>query len=344
MEIKATNINDAFIGILDKFLDPNATNHSVQGSRNGDVLRLNEPLTVTYNRPWQRVLFNAERNCNPFFHLAEAMWMLAGCNDVKYLAQFVPRMKEFSDNGITFHGAYGFRWRYIFNLGDQLDSIIEMLRYNPDTRRAVLQMWDATRDLGIDSKDLPCNTHIYFQKAGTGLDMTVCNRSNDLIWGLAGANMVHFSILHEYMALMTAMPIGRYHHFTTNPHIYIANYPLPALRRMFDCDTLRTPHNKYPFSASLFYYEYPKPADARFYLDLKTYFNTQNLEYLGRSPWLFLSRTFFPMLRTWEAHRAGHETCAVDLAGTIHSTDWRLACESWLQRLYEKRSTKAKKE
>jgi hypothetical protein len=52
------------------------------------------------------------------------------------------------------------------------------------------------------------------------LDMTVTNRSNDLIWGCLGANYVHFSFLQEYMATKLGVEVGTYYHFTNNLHVY----------------------------------------------------------------------------------------------------------------------------
>ena len=73
-------------------------------------------------------------------------------------------------------------------------------------------MWDAKKDLTHlnISKDLPCNTHVYFSIRDGFLDMTVCNRSNDLIWGCCGANAVHMSYLQEYVAIMCGVDIGFY--------------------------------------------------------------------------------------------------------------------------------------
>ncbi len=38
-------------------------------SRNGPVLVIDEPVIITYEKPQERVLFNKERDANPFFHL-----------------------------------------------------------------------------------------------------------------------------------------------------------------------------------------------------------------------------------------------------------------------------------
>jgi thymidylate synthase len=118
---------------------------------------------------------------------------------------------------VTANGAYGYRWRHAqvpcndaYAEHDQLSAIIDHLKAKPDRRRAVLQMWNVEDDLlKVDtSKDTCCNTSVMFSlRKGSNsasvdlpwetaksvgdvyLDMTVTNRSNDLVWGLCGANM-----------------------------------------------------------------------------------------------------------------------------------------------------------
>jgi hypothetical protein len=83
-------------------------------SRNGPVTKFDGPCTLLYNRPEERVVFWRERDANPFFHLLESLWMLAGRNDVAYPAGIVKTMVDFSDDGRTYNGAYGYRWRHHF--------------------------------------------------------------------------------------------------------------------------------------------------------------------------------------------------------------------------------------
>jgi hypothetical protein len=146
--------------------------------------------------------------------------MLAGRNDVDGVSKYVSRMRDYSDDGATFHGAYGHRWRMHFG-ADQLVPIAETLRDDSTDRRCVLQMWDNAVDLDWGGKDVPCNLMATFQKDHNGnLNMTVFCRSNDIIWGCYGANAVHFSFLLEYMANWIGAPMGIYTQVSVNWHAY----------------------------------------------------------------------------------------------------------------------------
>jgi thymidylate synthase len=198
-------------------------------SRNGPVLQHPTPVTTVYERPWERVIFWKERDANPFFHLYESLWMLAGRNDVAGPRRYADNMKNYSDDGETFHGAYGHRWRRAFATSpsngapaDQLSIIAESLKKNPEDRRCVLQMWSSLRDLGGSGKDVPCNTMATFQIAPDGkLDLTLFCRSNDMVWGAYGANAVHFSFLLEYMAGWIGVPQGHLYQISVNWHGYV---------------------------------------------------------------------------------------------------------------------------
>jgi thymidylate synthase len=194
---------------------------SRRGSRDGDVLQAPEPVTTCYTSPHERILFWPSRDANPFFHLYESLWMLCGRNDVEPLKQFVSVFDRFSDDGATLHGAYGHRWRQAFGM-DQLTMIADILKKNKDDRRCVLQMWDAQLDLGKQGKDVPCNDTATFQVDTQGrLQLSVFCRSNDLIMGAYGANVVQFSVLHEFMAAWIQVPLGNYYQISVNWHAYL---------------------------------------------------------------------------------------------------------------------------
>jgi hypothetical protein len=203
-------------------------------TRNGPVLRFPEPVVLAYPDPTRRILDWEVRDANPFFHHFEAMWMLAGRQDVEPLLFFNPRMADYCDDGKIARGfGYGWRWRHHFGF-DQIEAVIKRLRENPADRRGVLTMWDV-QDLQADTQDFACNMQVIFTpvklEEGYALDMLVTNRSNDLIYGTMGSNLYHFSILHEYMAKKTGMQLGTYSQMTTNLHIYLQN---PASARVLE--------------------------------------------------------------------------------------------------------------
>lgn len=195
-------------------------------SRNGPVLVAPEPVTTVYEEPTQRVMLHPGRDANPFFHLFEALWMVGGRNDLAPLLPFVKRMAEFSDDGgKTQPGAYGHRWQHHFDR-DQLSWAIRRLKADADDRRVVIQLYDARTDQdAADSggRDIPCNLLALPSLGGDGrLNLTVYNRSNDMVWGAYGANAVHFSVLQEVIAAGVGAPVGQYYQVSNNFHGYLA--------------------------------------------------------------------------------------------------------------------------
>ena len=219
MEVKAYDIPEMYSEVLARMKVERAR----EDSRNGEVWTVQEPVTVTVRRPMYRVLVDEERNCNPFFHVMEFVWMMAGRKDADWIRQFNSRFKEYADEDGTIHGAYGYRWLR-HNCMDQVSLAVAELLEDRNSRRAVLAMWDAGSDLHTEHNDLPCNTHIYLRRIDNSLDMTVCNRSNDVVWGMCGANAVHMTMLHELIARAVGLRQGRYHVVTNNAHVYVETH------------------------------------------------------------------------------------------------------------------------
>jgi len=307
-------------------------------SRNGPVLRIPGPCTLVYERPTERVVFWPERDANPFFHLLESMWMLAGRNDVAYPASIVSSMAQFSDNGREFHGAYGYRWRNHFHI-DQVLTIALALKANPDCRRQVLAMWDAPEDLGVNSKDIPCNTHAYFSRDEEGrLDMTVCNRSNDAVWGAVGANCVHFTVLQEFMAGVIGCEVGCYWQVTNNFHLYLDRHEA-LMNQLADYAT----GSEGLDASDAYVCGCVKPTPIlpngdweRFNRDMP-FFLEQGMTLGITDP--FVRKTLVPVilaLMVIKDSRVGrpqkYESALRHLAALPEDSDWRIACEQWVGR------------
>jgi hypothetical protein len=106
------NVNDALPVVLNTWFQDSRYTREVS-PRGIRTIELKDQFSTTYLRPWERVLFNPTRDANHFFHFFEAMWILAGRNDVGFLKCILPGIVNYSDDGSKFHGAYGMRLRYM---------------------------------------------------------------------------------------------------------------------------------------------------------------------------------------------------------------------------------------
>lgn len=329
--IPARNVNDAFRAGLKVLREVGVP----RSSRNGPVLLAPCPVTTAYERPTERVLFWADRDANPFFHLFESLWMIAGRDDVAWLAQFNSNVAKYSDDGEFFHGAYGWRWRGHFRRPvtddaiHQIPLIVKALRERPDDRRQVLQMWDPETDLGRqDSRDLPCNLCCHFQVGVDGrLDMTVFCRSNDVVWGCYGSDSFNMSFLQEYVAAGAGVPVGRYWQVSDNWHGYVATVA-PLLER-------EAPASDPYVAGEVASYPLVARDVATFDADLKMFVSEGERAVGYQEP--FFRRVALPLLRGWRVLRGGDTSKArYDLASEevdgCAATDLRRACLEWIDR------------
>jgi hypothetical protein len=333
--INVHNVNQALAEGLDHL------NYSgiVEESRAGRVLVSPEPVTTIYQHPNRRVLMSPLRDANPFFHVMEALWMLAGRQDVKFISHYNRRIASFSDDGVVFHGAYGYRWRHYYD-NDQLKVIKQMLLGDRTTRRAVISMWDPNYDLGWDSNDIPCNDIIFFDTLGGALNATVCCRSNDMWWGAHGANAVHFSFLLEYMAAGARLPMGVLRQMSNNYHAYL-NVVKRELMNDYADDAADSDPYTTGQSGGRYYQRRPltpgpglvplvNDADT-FDKDLAVFMaNPTSTDECENNP--FFHQVACPMARAWEHHKFGAYHKAQEQVDRIVAGDWRKACEQWLER------------
>jgi len=139
---------------------------SPRGMKTKEMLHTNT-ISVDMRRP---VVTTKARKLNYKFMAAEALWILAGRNDVESLSDYVPRMAEFSDNGEVLAGAYGPR------ITPQLPYVVDALVRDRDTRQAVLTIWTPNPP---PSKDIPCTISMCFSIRARKLHQHVYMRSSD---------------------------------------------------------------------------------------------------------------------------------------------------------------------
>lgn len=335
--IKAANVDEAW-ALCKVYLKESSLTRTV-APRGMTTLEFRDPVITTYGHPEECVLFDPVRDCNPFYHLYESLWMLAGHRDVQRLAYYVPSIDQFSDDGRTFFGAYGYRLRTA-NSVDQLGAVLRLLRKDPDSRRGVLGLWRPSDwEEAETTKDLPCNTTAYVKLRDGRLNLTVCNRSNDAVWGCFGANAVQFSFLLQYLAGALGVPVGAYHQVSDSLHVYLSGPAASTWARCADAPLLLLQNYGYAYRG-LFVVPLVKDWTT---FDAEVRDLTEPSDGTPGERWYsepFLDKVAYPMLQAYGFYRDGHVHSAVELLSTqlMRTTTngerdaWLLAGQQWMMR------------
>lgn len=202
-------------------------------SRNGGCRSLYD-VNLEIKNPRSRHLQLNGRKSNIFAMIAETFWVMAGDSYISpYLDFFLPRAKQYSDDGKTWNGAYGPRLYY----KHQLQSIPLMFKEDGlETRRAIVTIHDSDIDsseaieetygAGYKGLDRPCNLLLNFYVIEDNKFVTkVIQRSGDAIFGTGSINPFEFSFLHEMMynevkKYHPDLKLGPYRWHVTNAHLY----------------------------------------------------------------------------------------------------------------------------
>lgn len=160
--------------------------------------------------PLGNVLHHTGRGISYRFMVAEWLWMYFGHDDVKTIAQYNPQIAKFSDNGIDFNGAYG------VPLVAQWDRVRDLLRRDPDTRQAIIQIYKPpTRP----TKDVPCTINMQFLLRDGKLETIANMRSSDVWLGLP-YDVYNFTMLGQCMAVDVDAAPGSLTMHLGSSHLY----------------------------------------------------------------------------------------------------------------------------
>lgn len=172
-------------------------------------------VLLTLNNPRARLSVTESRG-KIFSALGELLWYLSGSDSAEHIAFYIGRyLKEQEADG-SVHGAYG--PRLLNGKRNQIRNIIDLLTRKPTSRRAVIQLFDAS-DLDDQFIEIPCTCTIQFLVRGARLDAFVNMRSNDAYWGLPH-DIFAFTMLQELIARSLELELGEYKHFVGSLHVY----------------------------------------------------------------------------------------------------------------------------
>lgn len=191
--------------------------------------------SATLQDPGQNFLLNTDRKLSAPYAAAELLWYLSQKREIDGIVAYAPRYADFANDGIA-HGAYGWRWASNpgFSLyaditgvpfSNQFDALLTLLKEKPNTRQAVVTMWDSG-DLpaAVDGKvkDTPCTLALQFFVRDDKLDMVTYMRSNDVWLGLP-YDVFCFTTIQHMVAVALELRMGAYTHQVGSMHLYDTN-------------------------------------------------------------------------------------------------------------------------
>lgn len=154
------------------------------------------------------------RNWKVGYAEKEWLWYLTENPSVEDISKSAPIWRQHMNSLGHVNSNYGHQW----SRGDQIDYIVQELKRNRLSRRALLTLFDGKENASYE-KDTPCTLNIGFTISDNKLNMNVMMRSNDLWFGFCN-DQYCFSKLQQVIANRLSIEIGWYYHFTNNLHLY----------------------------------------------------------------------------------------------------------------------------
>lgn len=268
----------------------------------GAHLRLTDPRRRFVSVPPVRVL-------NPAFAVAEALWILSG-SDAPWIFTYNRSLERYADEG-RLQGAYGPRMRHWRGV-DQLDHVRRLLQRDPDSRQAVIQLYDPQRDT-CGHRDVPCTLNYRFFIRRGRLEMHTTMRSNDVWLGLP-YDLFTATMLHELLAGWLGVDLGTYHHHVDSLHVYAEHEQAAAAV----AESVVAPSPAMPALSA--------PADG--FTDFLTTVVTGDVVPDADALWVAMAA----VLASYRRWSAGDRPAARDLASKIDG-DMGRALQGWYARL-----------
>ena len=190
--------------------------------------------------------------------LSELLWFISGSDNIYDLKTYLKSNRLWDGNyedylnrlGIDKNDGsmgriYGVQWRRWKGANgkvvDQLQNAIDLIRENPESRRIMVNAWNAaeigTRDVALP----PCHNFFQFYVAEGKLSLQMYQRSCDMFLGVP-LNIASYSVLLHSVAKITGLVPCEFIHVLGDAHIYLNHldavkeqlsrepYPLPKLR------------------------------------------------------------------------------------------------------------------
>jgi thymidylate synthase len=188
---------------------------------------------------------NRHRKLNQAFGIVERWEYVLGDSSPSRIGFYNKNFLNFlNEETGKFDGAYAPRLRR------QYEYVLDLLKRDPDTRQAVLNV-NAEIDQRI-SKDVPCTISLQLLLRGGKLNMIATMRSNDLLWGTP-YDVSGFTFIQQCFASWLGVPVGYYVHQAGSLHIYESTWDslCPVAENAYESDGYTRRHWSLGFSDTM---------------------------------------------------------------------------------------------
>ena len=160
------------------------------------------PLLTTKKVHWKSVV-------------CELLWFLRGDTNVRYLREHgITIWDEWADENGDLGPIYGAQWHYF----DQIKSVVENIKKNPDSRRHIVSAWNVSQ---IKEMRLPpCHILFQFYVSDGALSCQLYQRSADIFLGVP-FNIASYSLLTLMVAQVCGLRPGEFVHTFGDLHLYL---------------------------------------------------------------------------------------------------------------------------
>ncbi len=190
--------------------------------------------------------------------LSELLWFISGSDNIYDLKTYLKSNRLWDGNYEDYLNRlgrdkndgnmgriYGVQWRRWKGTNgkvvDQLQNAIDLIRENPESRRIMVNAWNAAEIGSLDVALPPCHNFFQFYVAEGKLSLQMYQRSCDMFLGVP-LNIASYSVLLHMVAKITGLVPCEFIHVLGDAHIYLNHldavkkqlsrkpYPLPKLR------------------------------------------------------------------------------------------------------------------
>lgn len=200
------NANDAFLYYTNDIM------------KNGIPFRDTKAIfneTFTIAEPWDNKIIAPIRKWSQSYADREWEWYMSGDRSIAEISKHAPLWKEMQDQWGNVWSNYGWWWK----TGGQLEGMINLLKSDVHTRKAILSHYNPMMYEVSYEKDKPCNLILNFYVIEGFLYLTIFARSIDLWFGFCN-DQYQFSKLMELVGKEISKPIGEMTYMITNFHLY----------------------------------------------------------------------------------------------------------------------------